>query len=118
MSDFLRRGAATGHSHSASGDADRTVRHPQVGIHRGALRRRRLVPKCTDTVGAFSASGRCFLAEILAGFIRVASELLGDVGERLVYRAHMYARSDILCYKPASGDLAYPEKLQMMQVSD
>lgn len=43
------------------------------------------------------------------------SELVGDAGERLVYRAQMYAKSDILGYKPAHGDLAYPQKLIMME---
>lgn len=51
------------------------------------------------------------------GFVRVLSELVGDATERLVYRAQLYAEADILRYNPASGDLAYPEKLQMMQVS-
>jgi len=41
--------------------------------------------------------------------------LLQDVQERLVFRAHIYLQSDILNYKPSSGDLAYPEKLEMME---
>lgn len=56
--------------------------------------------------------------DVYDGFVRVAMELVGDVGERLVYRAHLYAQSDIQGYKPAQGDLAYPEKLKMMQVSE
>jgi len=43
-------------------------------------------------------------------------QLLHDVQERLVFRAHIYLQSDILNYKPAPGDLAYPEKLEMMEV--
>lgn len=56
-----------------------------------------------------------FVADVYAGFVRVITELVGDAGERLVYRAHMYARADILGYKPAPGDLAYPQKLIMME---
>jgi hypothetical protein len=56
-------------------------------------------------------------AEPLAAFGRLAWQLLQDVQERLVFRAHLYLKSDIEEYKPASGDLAYPEKLEMMEVS-
>uniref|UniRef100_A0A1I8G8G2 Conserved oligomeric Golgi complex subunit 3 n=1 Tax=Macrostomum lignano TaxID=282301 RepID=A0A1I8G8G2_9PLAT len=38
-----------------------------------------------------------------------------DVQERLVYRTHVYANSEILGFRPAPGDLAYPEKLEMMR---
>ena len=41
--------------------------------------------------------------------------MLQDVQERLVYRTSVYIRSDILGYAPAPGDLAYPEKLEMME---
>ncbi|PSN56138.1 Conserved oligomeric Golgi complex subunit 3 [Blattella germanica] len=51
----------------------------------------------------------------LEAFGRVAWQLLQDVQERLVFRAHCYLQSDILQYKPAPGDLAYPEKLEMME---
>ena len=57
------------------------------------------------------------LAEKLGSFHRVVSQLLADVQERLVYRAHIYVQNDILGYKPGGGDLAYPEKLEMMKVS-
>lgn len=40
-----------------------------------------------------------------------------DVQERLVYRTYIYIKNDIFMYKAASGDLAYPEKLEMMEVS-
>nr|CAG4638302.1 EOG090X02EM [Cyclestheria hislopi] len=53
--------------------------------------------------------------EQLAAFHRIVTQLLADVQERLVYRAHIYVQSDILGYKPAAGDLAYPEKLEMME---
>lgn len=42
--------------------------------------------------------------------------MLEDVQERLVYRTHIYIQTDITGYKPAPGDLAYPEKLEMMEV--
>ncbi|XP_067948240.1 conserved oligomeric Golgi complex subunit 3-like [Watersipora subatra] len=51
----------------------------------------------------------------LQSFEKVALQMLQDVQERLVYRTYIYIDSDILKYKPASGDLAYPDKLQMMQ---
>lgn len=42
--------------------------------------------------------------------------MLEDVQERLVYRTHIYIQTDITGYKPAPGDLAYPDKLEMMEV--
>nr|CAG4643782.1 EOG090X02EM [Lepidurus arcticus] len=51
----------------------------------------------------------------LQAFQRLMATLLADAQERLVYRAHVYIGSDILGYKAAPGDLAYPEKLQMME---
>lgn len=53
--------------------------------------------------------------DVYDGFVRVIGELVGDVGERLVYRTHMYADADIRKYSPAQGDLAYPDKLIMMR---
>nr|CAG4649996.1 EOG090X02EM [Sida crystallina] len=53
--------------------------------------------------------------EQLAAFNRIITQLLADVQERLVYRAHIYVQNDILGYKPVSGDLAYPEKLELME---
>lgn len=55
-------------------------------------------------------------ADELASFYRVTFQLLSDVQERLVYRAHIYVQNDILGYRPVAGDLAYPEKLEMMEV--
>eukprot|EP00092_Neocalanus_flemingeri_P004451 GFUD01004786.1.p1 GENE.GFUD01004786.1~~GFUD01004786.1.p1 ORF type:complete len:913 (+),score=335.84 GFUD01004786.1:66-2804(+) len=51
----------------------------------------------------------------LTAFKRVATQMLADVQERLVYRTSVYIRSDIIGYSPAPGDLAYPEKLEMME---
>lgn len=55
-------------------------------------------------------------AESLEAFGKICLQLLQDVQERLVFRAHLYLQSDILNYKPSAGDLAYPEKLEMMEV--
>ncbi|RZF45908.1 hypothetical protein LSTR_LSTR008285 [Laodelphax striatellus] len=51
----------------------------------------------------------------LSAFGSVAEQLLQDVQERLVFRAHLYLKTDIAMYKPSPGDLAYPEKLEMME---
>ena len=59
----------------------------------------------------------CFIAYDVSAFGAVCTSVLADVQERFVYRAHMYIRDEILNYKPAPGDLAYPHKLLMMQVS-
>ncbi|EZA54844.1 Conserved oligomeric Golgi complex subunit [Ooceraea biroi] len=53
--------------------------------------------------------------EPLGGFGNICLQLLHDVQERLVFRAHLYLQSDVLNYNPSSGDLAYPEKLKMME---
>lgn len=53
--------------------------------------------------------------EALEGFGNVCLQLLHDAQERLVYRAHLYLQSDILSYNPSPGDLAYPDKLKMME---
>ncbi|XP_061397618.1 conserved oligomeric Golgi complex subunit 3 [Musca vetustissima] len=51
----------------------------------------------------------------LEAFASVANQLLQDAQERLVFRAHLYLQSDILNYNPSAGDLAYPDKLEMME---
>ena len=51
----------------------------------------------------------------LRPFATIAKQLLEDVQERLVYRAHVYSQSDILGFNPSPGDLAYPDKLKMMR---
>lgn len=53
----------------------------------------------------------------VSAFGAVCSAVLADVQERFVYRAHTYVRDEILNYRPAPGDLAYPHKLLMMQVT-
>lgn len=55
-------------------------------------------------------------AQELSSFGNVCRQMLMDMQERLVYRTYIYIRSDILQYSAAQGDLAYPEKLEMMQV--
>ena len=59
----------------------------------------------------------CFLSiAAFRPFGNVAEQLLCDVQERLVFRAHLYFKTDILQFTPSAGDLAYPEKLEMMKV--
>jgi hypothetical protein len=54
-------------------------------------------------------------AKELSTFETVCTQMLEDVQERLVYRTQVYVRTEILGYKPSPGDIAYPEKLEMMQ---
>ncbi|CAF1507755.1 unnamed protein product [Didymodactylos carnosus] len=54
-------------------------------------------------------------ARELATFETVCTQMLEDVQERLVYRTQVYIRDEILRYNPSPGDVAYPEKLEMMQ---
>lgn len=42
-------------------------------------------------------------------------QLLQDCQERLVYKSNIYVMENIASYRPAPGDLAYPEKLEMME---
>uniref|UniRef100_A0A3B3R7D3 Conserved oligomeric Golgi complex subunit 3 n=1 Tax=Paramormyrops kingsleyae TaxID=1676925 RepID=A0A3B3R7D3_9TELE len=51
----------------------------------------------------------------LGAFEAVVKQMLEDVQERLVYRTHIYIQTDITGYNPAPGDLAYPDKLEMME---
>ncbi|XP_051156625.1 conserved oligomeric Golgi complex subunit 3 [Leptopilina boulardi] len=53
--------------------------------------------------------------EPLQGFGNICLQLLHDVQERLVFRAHLYLQTDVVGYKPSPGDLSYPEKLKMME---
>uniref|UniRef100_A0A3P9HTV1 Conserved oligomeric Golgi complex subunit 3 n=1 Tax=Oryzias latipes TaxID=8090 RepID=A0A3P9HTV1_ORYLA len=54
-------------------------------------------------------------ASQLGAFDTMVKQMLEDVQERLVYRTHIYIQTDIIGYNPAPGDLAYPEKLEMME---
>ena len=74
------------------------------------------IPKCDVFKKNEQISCCPITAEELKAFDMVARQMLEDVQERLVYRASIYVRTDILSYNPAPGDLAYPEKLEMMQV--
>uniref|UniRef100_A0A5S6QXG9 Conserved oligomeric Golgi complex subunit 3 n=1 Tax=Trichuris muris TaxID=70415 RepID=A0A5S6QXG9_TRIMR len=60
---------------------------------------------------------RCYMSEVgvYVGLATVLEEILGDITERLLYRAQLYARNEIGNYEPGTGDLAYPEKLEMIQ---
>jgi hypothetical protein len=53
--------------------------------------------------------------DALDAFGNLIQQMLEDVQERLVFRAHLYLQTDILQYKASGGDLAYPEKLEMME---
>ncbi|XP_055640025.1 conserved oligomeric Golgi complex subunit 3 [Toxorhynchites rutilus septentrionalis] len=53
--------------------------------------------------------------EPLEAFAKIVYQLLQDVQERIGFRAQSYLESDILNYRPSAGDLAYPEKLEMME---
>ncbi|XP_069103454.1 conserved oligomeric Golgi complex subunit 3-like isoform X2 [Argopecten irradians] len=51
----------------------------------------------------------------LGAFETICRQMLMDVQERLVYRTYICIKADILNYNAAQGDLAYPEKLEMME---
>ena len=55
------------------------------------------------------------LGEQLTAFEGVCSQMLEDVQERFVYRTHIYIEAEIMNYNPSKGDLAYPEKLKIME---
>lgn len=40
--------------------------------------------------------------------------LAEDIQERMVFRAEVFIQESVLDYKPSSGDLAYPEKLEIV----
>lgn len=51
----------------------------------------------------------------MEAFQKIIEQLQQDAQERLVFRAHIYLQTDIQQYKPSPGDLAYPDKLEMME---
>ncbi|CAH8655921.1 unnamed protein product [Heterobilharzia americana] len=50
----------------------------------------------------------------MVAFNDLCEMLLADIQERLIFRAHIYVKSQILGFLPSPGDLSYPEKLEMM----
>lgn len=50
-------------------------------------------------------------------FVETIKQLLHDIEERLVFRANVFFQHDLSAYVPSPGDLAYPEKLEQMEVS-
>nr|CAH8821054.1 unnamed protein product [Trichobilharzia regenti] len=54
------------------------------------------------------------IAPDIVAFSDLCAVLLADIQERLIFRAHIYVKSQILGFIPSPGDLSYPEKLEMM----
>lgn len=53
--------------------------------------------------------------ELHEGFYQSTMDsLAGDIQERMTYRVEVFIQECILDYKPSSGDLAYPEKLEIV----
>ncbi|CAH8567741.1 unnamed protein product [Schistosoma turkestanicum] len=50
----------------------------------------------------------------IVAFTDLCGMLLADIQERLIFRAHIYIKSQIFGFVPSPGDLSYPEKLEMM----
>lgn len=50
----------------------------------------------------------------LQSFSKIIDQLMQDVQERLIYRTNIYIQTDIVDYNPVPGDLAYPEKLELL----
>lgn len=50
----------------------------------------------------------------LQAFCKIIDQLMQDTQERLIYRTNVYVQTDIIDYNPVSGDLAYPEKLELL----
>lgn len=57
-----------------------------------------------------------FLSAALEQFVYIINQLLHDLEERLVFRTNVYFERELLGYIPSPGDLAYPEKLEQMEV--
>lgn len=49
-------------------------------------------------------------------FTDTVRQMLEDVEERLVFRTNVFFQHDLSAYRPSPGDLAYPEKLEQMEV--
>lgn len=58
----------------------------------------------------------CFFLDQFVKYTEIVKQLLQDVEERLVFRTNVFFQYDLMGYKPSPGDLAYPEKLQHMEV--
>ncbi|KAK4871742.1 hypothetical protein RN001_015866 [Aquatica leii] len=54
--------------------------------------------------------------DTLTKFKEVILQLLEDIEERLVFRTHIFFHNDLKSYQPSPGDLAYPEKLEQMEI--
>lgn len=56
------------------------------------------------------------VVDALVKFADTVRQMLEDVEERLVFRTNVFFQHELLGYKPSPGDLAYPEKLEQMEV--
>lgn len=54
--------------------------------------------------------------DTLEKYVDNVRQMLEDVEERLVFRTNVFLLNDLSAYKPSPGDLAYPEKLEQMEV--
>lgn len=54
--------------------------------------------------------------DTLEKYVDTVRQMLEDVEERLVFRTNVFLVHDLSAYKPSPGDLAYPEKLEQMEV--
>lgn len=94
------------------------MQRPRATLYRQVVTLRYLLAQYGHSTSFRSDSRNVFIfaADSLEAFGNICQQLLQDVQERLVFRAHLYLQSDILNYKPSPGDLAYPDKLEMMEV--
>ena len=51
----------------------------------------------------------------LKAFEVIVKQMLKDVQKRLVYRTNIYIKTDIFGFAPSSGEMAYSDKLIMME---
>ncbi|OQV12824.1 Conserved oligomeric Golgi complex subunit 3 [Hypsibius exemplaris] len=59
--------------------------------------------------------GSTDLAAELVPFVEFVQVLLADSRERLMFRVTTFIQQEIIAYTPSRGDLAYPEKLEILQ---